>query len=90
MFVSRSIGGRVVSCLFFYLLCTQGTRLAALLPQEILETFREKATPGPRGKEVKKAAFDEGMQVKEIALKLATSNTFFQPFCLLLSFLWLV
>lgn len=41
----------------------QGTRLAALLPQDILETFRDKSTPGPRGKEVSKEAFDEGMQV---------------------------
>ncbi|CAM9530020.1 unnamed protein product, partial [Scytosiphon promiscuus] len=39
-----------------------GTRLAALLPQDILETFRDKSTPGPRGKEVTKAAFDAGMQ----------------------------
>lgn len=43
-------------------MCVQGTRLAALLPQDILETFRDKATPGARGKEVDKAAFDEGMQ----------------------------
>lgn len=41
----------------------QGTRLAALLPQDILETFRDKSSPGPRGKEVTKAAFDTGMQV---------------------------
>ncbi|CAN0562444.1 unnamed protein product, partial [Ectocarpus sp. 12 AP-2014] len=39
-----------------------GTRLAALLPQDILETFRDKATSGPRGKEVTKEAFDTGMQ----------------------------
>lgn len=44
----------------------QGTRLAALLPQDILETFRDKSTPGPRGKEVTKAAFDEGMQVNGV------------------------
>lgn len=36
--------------------------MAALLPQDILETFRDKSTPGPRGKEVTKAAFDTGMQ----------------------------
>lgn len=40
----------------------QGTRLAALLPQDILETFRDKSTSGPRGKEVTKAVFDAGMQ----------------------------
>lgn len=49
---------------FVWFVCSfvQGTRLAALLPQDILETFRDKATPGPRGKEVTKAAFDTGMQ----------------------------
>ena len=47
--------------------CHQGTRLAALLPQDILETFRDKSTPGPRGKEVTKAAFDTGMQASTVA-----------------------
>ncbi|CAM9377158.1 unnamed protein product, partial [Sphacelaria rigidula] len=63
-----------------------GTRLAALLPQDILDTFRDRSTPNARGKEVSKAAFDEGMQAMRLEsmlederdlLSFALANIFF-------------
>ncbi|CAM9272378.1 unnamed protein product [Discosporangium mesarthrocarpum] len=39
-----------------------GTRLAALLPENVLRTLEERSVAGPKGPEVTKAAFDECMK----------------------------